>query len=171
MLTDGITDFISFLFAVGVGAVLCLIYDFFRILRIGFRSKTATVLVQDLLFALLAALITFSLLLLRCNGRLRMYVFAGELFGFLFCRFTVSRILMFVSGGVIRVVKRFINWLKKSVIMPIFTFFSRLVSRFLKMFDNVLKKVTDLSKKALQPIKGLLYNVNDKRTTEENISE
>lgn len=147
MLTDGYTDFISFLVAVATGGILCLIYDFFRILRIAFKSKTITVFFEDLLFFFICGVVTYCVLLLRCSGRLRFFIFAGEVIGFIIIRLTLSRLIVLVFTRVIR-------WLKEVIFRP----FIRIYKKVCAFVDKKIKKVTQIVKKSLQPIMRVLYN-------------
>jgi spore cortex biosynthesis protein YabQ len=164
MLQDGLTDFITFGISVLLGIALCLIYDFFRVLRMSFSPSTAVIFIEDILYALICASLTFSLLLLRCSGKMRLYVFAGELIGFLLCRFTVSRVIVFVFSKIISAVKSLIFWIDKRFIKPLFTFIYSIICRFSNCLKIISKKVSIFAKKALQRGRELLYNVNIKKT-------
>ncbi len=166
MLNDGYTDFISFLVAAATGAALCVIYDFFRVLRIAFKTKPITIFFEDLLYAIIYALITFCILLLRCSGTLRFFIFAGEGVGFILFRITFSRCIIFVFSKIINGAKICVFWARNTLLKPVLKVFSK----YHKIIIKKGKKVKEIIKKSLQHIKGLLYNVNNKNK-EENSSE
>ena len=70
-----------FLRAIPVGATIMLLYDLFRILRRTFPHRDAVVFFEDIVFFLLAGMITWQYLLKNCRGELRAFVFAAELIG------------------------------------------------------------------------------------------
>lgn len=164
MLSDGYTDFISFLIAVATGAVLCIIYDFFRVIRLAVSSKPTTVFFEDLLYAIIYAIITFCILLLRCSGRLRFFIFAGEGVGFLLFRKSFSRFIIYVFSKVINGIKICVFWAQSRFLKPIFNVFDK----YHKIVVKNVKKVKEIAKKSLQHIKGLLYNVNNKNKEEKS---
>ena len=166
MLSDGYTDFISFLVAVATGAVLCIIYDFFRVLRLAVSSKPATVFFEDLLYAIIYAIITFCILLLRCSGRLRFFIFAGEALGFILFRKSLSRVIIYVFSKIINGIKICVFWAQNRFLKPILNVFDK----YHKIVLKNIKKVKEIAKKSLQHIKELLYNVNNKNK-EENSSK
>ena len=88
--------------AVILGGILCLFYDFFRGVRRERNCRSAEIFFQDVGYAFVAALLTFCLLLVRCNGEIRGYVLAFEALGFgLFRRF-LSRYFLRLFRGELR---------------------------------------------------------------------
>ncbi len=75
-----------------LGAVLCAVYDLFRVFRLRRKTNAVLLFVSDIVYS---AIVSLSLLLLYFNftyGRVRVYAFAVVLLGFLAWRFTVSRL-------------------------------------------------------------------------------
>lgn len=81
-----------FFYSLGTGGILSLIYDSFRIIRDSFKSNKLTTFLCDLIFSVIASIITFLYLLLMNNGRIRLYIFIGEALGFLIWYFTLGQI-------------------------------------------------------------------------------
>lgn len=85
---------ISLLCAVLLGIVLSMYSDIFRIIRKVKKHSKVSVFIEDLLFFMVSAFVTFMLLMARCNGEVRGYMILGEVLGFLLFRLTVSRITL-----------------------------------------------------------------------------
>lgn len=122
----------SFLYAMALGAVLSLVYDIFRIIRVAFGGKKTAVFVEDLLFSLVALVLTFVFVIAFNNGELRFFVLIGELFGFVVCHYTVGRVILSFSRAIINGVK----WVLKLIFTPI-----------LKLFKKTLLKIREIKKK------------------------
>ncbi len=87
---------ISFLYALLVGVLWALFFDFFRALRRVASHSGIIIFVEDLFSFIIFTFVTFMLLMARCNGEVRGYMIAGEAFGFLIYRLVLSRYIMSV---------------------------------------------------------------------------
>lgn len=83
---------LTFLLAVALGAVFCLVYDVLRALRHCVRRGAVAVFFEDVVYFTVWGFCTFCFFLLFTKGMLRLYVFLGELLGYTVFRFTLSRI-------------------------------------------------------------------------------
>ena len=104
-----------------LGAVLSVIYDIFRIIRVAFGGKKTAVFVEDLIFSLVALVLTFVFVIAFNNGELRFFVLIGELLGFVTCHYTIGRIIIGFSRAIINSVK----WFFKLVFTPIVKLFKK----------------------------------------------
>ena len=99
-----------------LGAFLCLIYDLFRLDRIVFKRSTFVVVIEDIFFWIIAAFLTFCLLLLNTNGQIRTYILIIEGIGFVVFYFTVSKFLFlpakFLRRMVFKVRKKYAIFIK-----------------------------------------------------------
>lgn len=75
----------------GMGFLLGAYYDVFRILRVLLKPRPFGVFIQDIVYFLTAAGMTFVFVLAVTDGVLRVYLFAGLLTGFFAYRYTVGR--------------------------------------------------------------------------------
>lgn len=84
------------LFAVclSLGALLALVYDGLRILRLLFRHKDWLVDIEDLVYWIFTAWLVFCTLFHYNQGVLRGYAFVGMFFGMLVYLLTISGLLM-----------------------------------------------------------------------------
>ena len=118
---------LTFLYSLLLGALLCAIYDVFRIIRIAFGGKTVAVFIEDIVFSTIALVLTFVFVIAFNNGELRFFVLIGEFLGFVFYYFTVGRLTMFFSKAIIKLIKKLV-----SVICTPFVKLSRLLNRKLR---------------------------------------
>lgn len=132
-----VSQIISFLYAVLVGIILSVFFDFFRALRkVKLYGKTA-IFFQDIAFWIIATLITFLLLIARCNGEVRGYILIGELLGFFGYRITLSKFVLWFLLFFIKCHIRIFNIYKRN--LDRFADFLSLVFR--KIGNILLKKV------------------------------
>ena len=83
--------------SLGVGALCGVLFAFFQGLRaLGLRAK-AIVFIQDVLFFLIAGVLTFLFLLDVNFGVVRFYILFGEAIGFLILREAISPLMKRVS--------------------------------------------------------------------------
>ncbi|MDO5154676.1 MAG: spore cortex biosynthesis protein YabQ [Eubacteriales bacterium] len=115
------------------GAMLAMVYDLVRILRLFFRHRDWVVDVEDLLFWIMTAWIVFRMLFAYNQGILRAYAFLGLLLGFLVYAFTLSKLLLFTAYKIVPYWKRGMKYVKKP-----FAFLLRWARKGLK---NILTQV------------------------------
>ena len=82
---------VSFLLSVALGAGFGVWYCFFKAVRQVCPAKTLTVFFQDIFFFLTSAVVTYCFFILRCNGEVRFFVYAGIVMGFTVFRVLLSR--------------------------------------------------------------------------------
>lgn len=87
----------AIIYAFLLGQVLGFIYDIFKLDRIIFKRSTVTVAFEDILFWLIAAFLTFCLLLLTSNGQVRLYIIATIFLSFFIYYFTFSRLVLILA--------------------------------------------------------------------------
>ncbi len=137
---------LTFLMSLGLGCVLCLLYDVVRALHKTYIKGFFEVFVCDLMFWIVAVLLTFCFLVIRCNGSVRAFVLIGELIGAILTRLTVSRLFLPVLNKVFIAFERIFSW------------FGGIFGKLLKYIEKFFKKMLLNVKKHLQPKALLLYN-------------
>ena len=89
-------DFQIFLFSISLGFIFAIVYEVMTSSLYFLRKRIWACYVQDILFFLITGIFTFMFLLVVNFGEFRSFVFIGEFLGWLFCRFTVGRLIRFV---------------------------------------------------------------------------
>ena len=135
---------LSFLRAVVLGVLLCVLYDFIKSARLTVNFSDIAIFLQDIIYSLVASFITFIFLLSVTNGEMRGYVILGILVGFILSRITLSRLLCkfikLIFGGVKRI-------------------FGAVSKGFYTKFDLLTGKMNNICKKTLKTVKKLLKNL------------
>lgn len=133
----------AFLYACGLGFWIGLYYEMFRTLRLLLPPSVCACFVQDLLFCLSSAVLTFFGFLAIADGNMYPYLFVGETVGFLAFYYTVGRVLHIVLASVIR---RCIGVV--AVIGRVMTGFCRRIKIvFARLYEPLLSKLQKIRKK------------------------
>ena len=75
---------LSLILTIGIGFLMGIIYDIYRVNRFLLRPKKLGTILGDLFFWIVITILVFSLLLIGNQGEVRVYVFLGLGFGFYF---------------------------------------------------------------------------------------
>ena len=154
------TQVFTFLAAVILGGILCVIYDVFRALRSCQKNSSVTVAVEDIVFWVFSSITTFILFLAGTNGEVRFFVILGEILGFVVIRLTFSRVIYkfflflvnVINALFCKIYSIYILFLKRILIL-----YKRFFAFLRKKAENMLK----LRKKLLKNNIELLYTKTD----------
>ncbi|MDD6283950.1 MAG: spore cortex biosynthesis protein YabQ [Firmicutes bacterium] len=152
-------QFGSFAWALLMGAVVCVVYDLLRAWRRVRRSSPLWVNVQDVLFFALAALAEFCLCIVRCRGRVRMFVVVAVLLGAAVARFLFSDAVLAAVSALLRALFSVAQWCKRRIFAPVLQFVTWFAKKCLKIGRFIAKKVKNI----LQKARGLMYNKQDRQ--------
>lgn len=147
-----------FLLALGLGFLLGVVYDLFRVIRMAFTMRRAGVFIQDVLFFLTCAAATFIFLLAVNQGEIRGFIIAGESLGFLIYYFSFGLLAIKVSSFLVQTVRRFFH-LVSLPFRALFRLMRRLFGKIGISVKKTSKKIAKKSKFNLKHHKTLLYNL------------
>ena len=99
---------IAFIYAVLSGAVLLLLFSFFTALRKVIPHKKAFVFAEDIICSFAVFASSFYLCMHFCSGRLRWYIFVGEMLGWIISCLTVGNAYILLFKTVISIVYKII---------------------------------------------------------------
>lgn len=156
----------SFLLSLGLGFVLGIIYDIFRIIRLCISSKKFIVILFDVLYCTLACLLFFMFLLTVNEGQFRLYLLMGAGVGFAVYYFSLGAIIFSFSEFLTNFIKKRIKRFFAVLLFPFRWIFSRTKSTIDKKLEKSRKRTQKLknkSKTLLKVNKQLLYNLNVKK--------
>ena len=111
-----------FLSSVLIGAIMGVIFDFFRALRRNGKTKNIVVYLQDIIFLIIVAIIIITSSFFLNNGELRGYMLIGYLLGALLYMLILSNYI-------------------KSIFIIIMDFFERGIKLIFKPFYKILEKI------------------------------
>ncbi len=145
----------------GLGFLLGVYYDVFRVTRSIMHSGARSVFIQDVLFFLSSAVVTFLFALAVMDGRLRFYLFFGEVIGFTSYYFTIGRLVMRYAGRIISAILYFWKIFWHFVFTPL-RLLSRPICRIIEILGAFIRKIGQKGvsnlKKGLKGRAFLLYN-------------
>ncbi len=95
----------NFARSMAYGAVIVMLYDGYRVLRIIWEHSTLAVAVEDLFFWFMTGCIIFHMMYTCDYGRIRFYFFLGMCLGMLSYYYTISRIFL----SAVKKVKNLVN--------------------------------------------------------------
>ena len=156
----------NFLFSLGLGFVMGLFYDVFRIIRICISKKKSVVVAFDILYCVFLCFATFIFALTVNEGQIRFYLLAGEAIGFAVYYFSLGAIIFSISEFLVDKVKRCFKKIFKTLFSPFKWIFNgtRVVfNKFLKKGRKRSENLKNKSKFLLKVNRHLLYNLNVKK--------
>ena len=124
-----------------LGAVLGVVYDLFRTLRIIFPSaaKDGAVLVQDIIFCIICGFSIFCFSTLAVRGQVRFFIFFGSAIGFVLYILTIGNVIV----GVLRVV------------------FGTIYGSLRKVYSAIIEQVVNLSRNICQKESRVFVGSNE----------
>lgn len=147
-----------FLYALGFGFLLGILYNIFRILRMIISDSNGFVFFSDLLYFVVCTFLTFCFILVTDSGKLRIYVMFGIALGWAVCYFSFGAIAVKAGNSFIRVFRRVFSVL----FSPFRRLFSVALQKTRKKADFCKKKARKTEKKVkfnLQKHIGIVYNL------------
>ncbi len=148
-----------FLYSLGFGFLLGILYDVFRTLRLIISNSKGFVFFADLLYFAICAFLTFGFIMVVDSGRVRLYVASGEILGWLIYYFSLGSIAIRVTNAV----TGFFGHLFSCIFKFIRRVFSKIGSKSSKIkliFKKIIRKSNKKLKFNLQKHSGMVYNLN-----------
>ena len=120
-----------FFWSILIGAVLTLIFDFFRLMRRNKETRDLIVYIQDIFFWLIVAVVIIISAFITNSGELRGYMFIGYALGSMFYLLLLSKLILKIFGTIFDKIELAFE--------KIFTFFRKIFKKF-----NFKKKNTSI---------------------------
>lgn len=147
-----------FLYSFGFGFLLGILYDIVRTFRMMISRSKVIVFIADLLYFAVCAVLTFAFVLVMDSGRIRLYVAAGEVLGWLVYYFSLGSVAIKISACLCRLAKRFFSMIFK----PFKVLTGKIGKQFKKSGKFAKKTLRKSNKKAkflLQKQHNIVYNL------------
>lgn len=146
-----IQQFYSFLIFVGIGILIVLIFDIFRILRKSFKTPDSITFLEDVLFLLITGIILIYSIMKFNSGKIRFYIFLGLLIGGIIYALNVSKYFIKINIKIIETIKIMINYILNIISFPFKIIFKIIRKLFFKpisfFFINFKVKFTNIKEK------------------------
>ena len=109
------TDLQMFVVFFVEGIIFSFLFDFFRGIRINFKSGNIATLVEDFVFlTITSVLLTYTIIFIS-NGIIRIYIFIGLVLGSSLYFLTISKKCVIIFKNIIRLFRSFFTFLLKFV--------------------------------------------------------
>ena len=137
----------AYLFSIFIinGVIIGLLFDFFRVLRISFKTNNLITYIEDILFWILTgSLILYSSFIFN-NGEIRFYMFLGIFIGALLYMLFVSKYFIKINVKVIDISKNIIGKFIKLIFTPcvyIYKFIRKLLFKPCSFVVINIKKIS-----------------------------
>ncbi len=161
----------NFLLSLGLGFIMGIFYDVFRIIRLCISAKKIITIFFDILYCILFCFAFFIFLLTVNEGQFRFYLLLGACVGFFVYYFSLGAIIFSFSRFLTDFIKKWTKRIFAVLLFPFRWIFSRLKSCIDKKFEKSRKrskKLKNKSKTLLKLYKHLLYNLNVKKCVRVN---
>ena len=135
MLIDSFSDFNSIFISLIAGFLLSLIYTFFKSYRCVCKCQKKSIFFQDILFSIIASLLTFLILLVRVKGEIRWFIQFFEFLGF----FLTKRFLL---NHLEKIIIKTFNLIKFNLIKPIISIYKFVILKLNNFIDNFIIKIS-----------------------------
>lgn len=121
-----------FLYSVGFGFFLGFLYDIFKLIRITVIKNNKAVLLQDIVYFILSAFLTYIFLMIINSGRFRLHVFFALVCGFTVYYLTVGRMFIGFSLFILKKIRKLFIVFSAFITAP-----ARLI---ISAFGKIMKK-------------------------------
>jgi spore cortex biosynthesis protein YabQ len=153
-----------FIYSLGLGFLLGVFYDVFRTIRLAISSAKKIIFVQDVLYVLVCAIVSFLFFMVVNNGNIRAYAMLGELLGWIIYYFSFGVFAIRASATIIKYIKK-LFWLIYRIVTTPFIWIYRLFRKPMVYFYKKTRKNSKLliknSKLHLKIRHGILYNLRE----------
>lgn len=147
-----------FLFSIGFGFLLGILYDVFRTVRIIISESKGFVLFMDLLYFLVCTFLNFCYILTVDYGKIRFYVIFAEILGWLIYYFSFGAVAIRFSRFVSKALKSFARLIFKPI-SAVFKKIKDIYSKILYFNKKLIRKYAKKTKFNLQKRQGMVYNL------------
>ena len=131
------------------GVFIGLLFDFFRILRQGFKTNNIITYIQDIIFWTISGLSIIFSMVNFSNGTLRFFMVIGIIIGFITYILTFSKYIRKFSISIIKILKKIVKFIWRIIIYPFKIMRKIIIVPLKKLIKNIyknVKKVTFLAK-------------------------
>ena len=133
-----------FLIFVINGIIIGLVFDFFRILRISFKTKDFVTYIEDIIFWIITGIILLYSIFIFNNGQIRLFMFIGVGIGIISYILLVSKYVIKINVFIVNIIKKIIliplNFIYKIIKKIFFRPISFVIINIGKFSTNIIKK-------------------------------
>ena len=146
------------------GIFIGLVFDFFRILRQGFKTNNVITYVEDIIFWIISGLSVIYSMVNFCNGDLRFFMVIGLVIGFITYILTVSRYIRKCSISIINFLKKIVKFICSIFIYPLKIIYNIIINPLKIIYINIIKKNLFSSKNIKNHLNEPKISKNNKKS-------
>lgn len=148
-----------FLLSLGFGFILGILYDVFRIVRLVVSPGRRIVIIYDVVYVALSAVLSFLFFLAVNDGSVRAFSLFALLLGWLVYYLSLGIFVIKISEALVRFTRRLIYLITRPFVF-VFGIIRRLLRRFRRFLSKNIKKLLKKSKFLLKLYTAMVYNLN-----------
>jgi len=152
-----------FLYSLGFGFALGILYDVFRVIRllVAPKGKRFYLLAQDIIYSLICTILSFYFFLAAGDGALRGYCLIGLILGWLVYYVSLGAVALRLSEWLVRQIRRFLRAFVRLLASPFLRFlrFLEKSARHARKLRISMKFIKKNLRFGLQSTPGMVYNV------------
>ena len=126
------------------GVFIGLVFDFFRILRQGFKTTNFATYIEDIFFWLISGLSIIYSMVNFSNGALRFFMVIGLVIGFVAYILTISEYIRKFSVSIINFLKRVVKFIVDIILYPIKSLYKIIYIPLKKIFCKIYENIKNL---------------------------
>ncbi len=156
----------NFLLSLGLGFIMGILYDLFRLVRIAVSKGKIAVVVTDLFYCVFLGFVTFIFFITVNEGEFRFYLLLGEGIGFGVYYFSLGAIIFSKAEYLVDKIKMCTKRIFKIIFYPFKFVFGKIKALFDKIWKKGRKRTKNMKNKSkflLKVNKHLLYNLYVKK--------
>lgn len=101
------------------GVIIGILFDFFRVLRMTYKTSDIVTYIEDILFWILAGIIILYSIWYFNDGEIRLFMILGIIMGAIIYALTLSNIFIKINSFIMSKIKKVIEFLCNIVELPI----------------------------------------------------
>lgn len=123
------------------GVFIGLLFDFFRILRQGFKTNNIITYIEDIIFWFLTGLSIIFSMVNFSNGTIRFFMVMGIVIGFITYILTFSKYIIMFSVAIINILKKIVKFIWRIITYPFRIMHKIIVIPLRNLIKNIYKNV------------------------------
>lgn len=156
------------------GIFIGLVFDFFRILRQGFKTSNIITYIEDIMFWVISGLSIIYSMVNFSNGALRFFMIIGLVIGFITYILTISKYIRKFSISIIKFLKKIVKFIWGIIIYPLKLMHKIIViplKNIAKTIYKNIKKVSFSTKNIKLPIKFASNNTKKSKKVKKTVKK
>lgn len=146
-----------------IGAIIGLLFDFFRILRKSFRTIDFITYVEDILFWIITGILLIYSICVFCNGEIRLFIILGISIGIILYMLILSHTIIKISVNIIKFIKKILTKILNILIFPFKIIYKVLRNIFKKPISFIIINIRHIFTKYKNNMKNKVKNTKEKK--------